>query len=235
VNVDDRQAIALVNAGADPNTPYKAARIPSLLEFVTKWLQPEDRPITNWPTSDTHSAFMIACGAPWNNDEAIMAQSIRTDVARLVEAMLSHGANVNAKMEGGWTPLMWAVTNNYTQTVDVLLKQGACVNVPDDEGCTPLIYAAMRPASLDLVRLLLQHGSEVNAQDDIGCTALQWAVASDAPVDVVTLLLTHGADPNLADNLDGTPLMRAQEWERRPDLVALLKQYGAKEPRRPHE
>ena len=46
-----------------------------------------------------------------------------------VEALLSRGANVNARNHEGRTALMFAVINLHTSTVQTLLRFGADVNV----------------------------------------------------------------------------------------------------------
>jgi ankyrin repeat protein len=226
VKGDDKQALALVNEGADPNTCYKLMPVPSLLQLTRQLLHRSPLPINASP-----SAFMIACGAPWKyDDEIVAAQRKAPDAAQLVQAMLTHHANINAKDEQSRTLLMWAVMINRSKTARLLLEHGANVNAQAKHGYTPLTYAI---GSQEVVRLLLDHGAEVNTQDEFGWTALYGAVlhAPSAPnsatIDVVRQLLAHGANPNLPMK-DGFTALKLAQQEDLPDLVALLKHYRAR-------
>ncbi len=74
--------------------------------------------------------------------------------------MLTHGANVNAQGERGWTPLLYAIYWHRLKTARLLLEHGADANAKSEYGQTPLICAFESPA---LIRLLLEHGADVNA------------------------------------------------------------------------
>lgn len=56
----------------------------------------------------------------------------------VIEALLKAGANVNAKDNGGVTPLSAALLEDDTTTAEILVKHGADVNVKIKED--PLIY-----------------------------------------------------------------------------------------------
>jgi uncharacterized protein len=231
---DNKRALALVHAGADPNT--RADRF-------------------------TPTALALACGA------YDLYKHCPEDT-RLLQAMLDHGANVNASEDYsgcvvvailGWrpgmslateqssrlkigdktgcTPLKWAVQCNRLKTASLLLDHGANVNLQDLNGYTPLIDAVPvdHLASLAMVRLLLEHGANVNVQDEQGNSVLYFAVleaivsaakTKETDNDIIRLLLEHGADPNIADKQYGYTLLTTAG--NRPDIVALLKQYGAR-------
>ena len=55
--------------------------------------------------------------------------------------MLEHGAAINAKSDGGFTPLMIAAYEGSSDCVKLLLMHGAEVNAKDDEGDTALHVA----------------------------------------------------------------------------------------------
>ena len=222
---DIQQAAALVEAGADPNTPLVPPSPPSLRQLWNFLLHR-----SHLPGNDNQNAFLIACGAYWNGSD------YGPDAPQLTQAMLRHNANPNAKDEVGWTPLLCAIRGNQPKTVGVLLDYGTDANAKDNDGWTPLIEAS-HTASAESVRQLLAHGAAVNAQDDGGSTALQRAVnfvlendpSSSRVVvtDIIPQLLQHGANPNLPDKNGTTALKQAQSFER-PDLVALLRRAGAK-------
>jgi ankyrin repeat protein len=56
-------------------------------------------------------------------------------------ALIAHGADVNARQEGGFTPLHSAAQNGNLELVDLLLKHGADPHAKTDEGKTARDFA----------------------------------------------------------------------------------------------
>jgi hypothetical protein len=232
VKGDDKKALALVNAGADPNTHFEPTPAPTLPELMRQLFHRSPPPIHDTPT-----AFMIACGADWREDDEAgpAEQYLRPDAPQLPRMMLRHGANVDIGDKDGITPLMWAAAYHRPKTTLLLLTHAAKINAGDREGMTPLMWAALDHPDLETIRLLLDHGAAVNPQEKDGWTALCWAVYQPAPPrgqsdgvkDIVRLLLAYGANPNLPTHDGCTPLQIAQR-QRRLNLVALLRQAGVK-------
>jgi ankyrin repeat protein len=166
-----------------------------------------------------------------------------------VQAMLTHGATVEAGDLDGYTPLMWAALLHRPKTARLLLDHGANVNAQYRGGVTPLIYATMLSASPDLVRLLLDHGADVNQRfispmsmgSGLGgwphavklqTTPLLWA-AGCQQWGIVKVLLTYNVDVNAKDvdlnAMDGygeSALMDAVRYAQ-PDVVEALIRRGA--------
>jgi ankyrin repeat protein len=92
-----------------------------------------------------------------------------------VEALLSRGADVNARNHDGRTALMFAVVNLHTSTVKTLLRFGADVNVQANCGCTPLLLAA-GGGDIGITRALLQSGADPGTVCRPGITALVVAI-----------------------------------------------------------
>jgi uncharacterized protein len=91
-----------------------------------------------------------------------------------VEALLSQGANVNARTHEGRTALMFAVINMHAATVQTLLKFGADVNAQSELGFTPLILAACS-GDARIAQALLNSGADVTKTLRSGQTALSHA------------------------------------------------------------
>lgn len=84
---------------------------------------------------------------------------------RLVELLLSHKADVNAKDSNGRTPLYYAVVHRYKDEVELLIANKADVNSRDKSGQTLVRVAetsAYNPESERLYKeiadILRQHG-----------------------------------------------------------------------------
>jgi len=195
---DPQQALALVNAGADPNTPFKPPSPPSLTQLWNLVLH-----LTEMPGSDNPNAFQLACGAPVYHHNVTTHLGMSTDEPHLVEKMLQHGAQKNAKYGDGWTPFLSSVLSAHPQTLAVLIKQGVDVNAQNTYGETALFWVAWNSFPTP-------NPSERSKS-----------------VDIVRQLLAQGADQNLTSLLGITPLQAAQR-KHRLDLVALLRKAGAK-------
>jgi hypothetical protein len=103
-------------------------------------------------------------------------------------------ADINARDETGWTPLIQASASYNLKDGSVhqlLLEHGADINTQDKYGCTPLHYVSFYGA-LEAVRVLLEHGADVELKRTDGETALQIA-AKHGHDKVVELLREHGA------------------------------------------
>jgi ankyrin repeat protein len=178
INIDDEQAIALVNEGADPNTPFKPSPSPTLRQLLDYLLHH-----TPLPRNDSATSFQIVCGSGWRNADNL--SSCRgPDSSQLVKVMLEHGANINASDPDGYTPLMWAVHDRLRpKTLDILLEHGANVNAMNESNESVLRVAmtySISSLSKDnypetVIAKLLAHGADPNLPDKQGQTTLQSA------------------------------------------------------------
>ena len=138
----------------------------------------------------------------------------------VVQALLDHGADVNARSRRGSSPLLFAARVGNLDALRLLIAAGASANDATPDGMTALLLATVR-GHVDEAIELLKHGADPNAIGP-GFTALHWAAGSwetemtgpngidtDADeewrglaglrtgkLDRVTALLDHGADPN---------------------------------------
>ena len=112
---------------------------------------------------------------------------------RLLPLLAGAGADMDARREGGYTPLMDAVERTRgLQLINALLAAGARADVPlDGRPRTPLQIAC----NMDLVELLLRAGARCNVYSARGRTALH-AAAAGGHAGICVLLLRAGADAN---------------------------------------
>ena len=126
-----------------------------------------------------------------------------------VQAELDKGVDVNAKREGGSTPLHGAAEGGHGEIVELLIVAGADLHartVPmlGGGGWTPL-HSAARQGYREIVELLIANGSDVNSRDSSGKSSLHDA-ALEGHKEIVELLIIKGADLNTESGYYGTPL-----------------------------
>lgn len=146
-----------------------------------------------------------------------------------IKLLLENGADVNAKDDKGWTPLMMASRHSNTssniETVNLLLQNGADVNAKQNTGWTPLMLASRysnTDSNIQTVKLLLQNGADVNLKNNDGWTPLKLA-SKNSNTETVKLLLENDANVNLKNNNGNTALMLAKNLE----ILKLLLEYNA--------
>jgi hypothetical protein len=118
------------------------------------------------------------------------------DMSRVIDALVKHGADVNASCIGGFTPLHNACYTGTFASVEYLIAHGAIVKAKDKFGWTPLHVVCsgswVTPEDRrNLITLLLAHGADVNAENNEGSTPLDWAIENHN-VDAVPILQRAG-------------------------------------------
>lgn len=156
-----------------------------------------------------------------HSGETLLMRCSYTGDAPAVEALLDHGADVNAaEPSRGQTALMWAAATRHPDVTRALLARGADLGARtatvrqfrgtglrsttspagaehfDAGGFTPLLFAA-RHGDIDSARLLLDAGADVNDTAADGNSALVLAAMSGHPR-LAEILLERGADPDAA-------------------------------------
>ncbi|KAK6638711.1 hypothetical protein RUM43_006978 [Polyplax serrata] len=99
----------------------------------------------------------------------------------VVEYLLTAGASIQARDDGGLHPLHNACSFGHADVVRLLLEAGANPNTRDNWSYTPLHEAAIK-GKIDVCIALLQNGADPNIRNSEGKTALELADASTRPV-----------------------------------------------------
>lgn len=156
---------------------------------------------------------------------------------------LANGANIQATLANGWTPLHTAILNGKLDAVQLLLAKGAEVNQPAKDGWTPLHMAAgtfvggghqeegrASVTKYDVFKAVLAAKPDVNARTEEGHTPLHaavmnahtaWRQNEDANFHRISDLVKAGADLEATDEAGRTPLHWAawQAYGRVTDMV----------------
>ena len=162
-------------------------------------------------------SLLVANGADINHYSGPLSQAIDYGQDEIVQWLIGHGADVNAKNSlTKTTPLMKAVESGQIglETVGLLIDNGADVNARDANLETPLMRAlsiskrylassdstlySQAKDDLGIVKLLIDHGADVNAKDDDRETPLMKALNTlgGSDIEVIKLLVHNGANVN---------------------------------------
>jgi len=222
-------AIALVDAGADPNDVRTGFTPLHALAGVRK------------PDSSDGS------------DPAAPTGSGHLSSADFAREIVKRGANVNFRLpkgapkqpatssgiaSEGATAFLFAADRADVPLMRLLLSLGADPFLPNADNTTPLLAAAgvgtaepqeeagEESEALEAVKLLLDRGADINTVDNNGNTAMHGAAYGISPL-VVKLLAERGADPQVWKNPNkagGTPLYIAEGYTSRlprPDAATI--------------
>ena len=178
-------ASALVEGGADPNTPYVDD------EGETHNLLLDSIIVEN----SEFAKLLISKGADiYSEDEhkvTTLLQASHRGKTDVVKALLdSYAENsgkpgwVDSASDEGITPLIAASSEGHIEVVKLLIDAKADVNAKDKDQTTSLMAAAAR-GHTDIVEVLLKSGAKVNEQNVDGHTALMFAYNGKNQVDTL--------------------------------------------------
>jgi ankyrin repeat protein len=130
------------------------------------------------PGEDWRLATVRLGGAGRAPREWVVAAAARGEL-RVLDYLLAHGANADARAANGQTALGAAAAAGQHAACERLIAGGAAVNERmESTGQTALMEAAEEGRS-DVVRLLLAHGAGTAPRDAAGLTAEDWAAIDD--------------------------------------------------------
>lgn len=217
---DVERALALVEAGADPNAappPDDRDQRPALLLAA---LLPDTRLLR----------ALIARGADVNRSAggltALLAAT-RDSLqgrAEAVMTLISNGANPLVTDAEGNTALHGAVLSDEPIVAAMLLDAGADLNAVNRAGLTPLATAC-RAANWPLAKFLLERGAKTQLAGAEPALVAAASLADDDP-EGIRLLLKHRAAINAVDARQRSALMTAAA-EGHEEIARALRAAGA--------
>jgi ankyrin repeat protein len=253
---DVASARLLLEAGADVNQTAADGNTPLLMASASlAAITASNYHILHRPSD--HEAVAIALvergadvSVPDSFGRTALHLAVETRKTQLVQALLSRGANPNARLtrglpfrrgdyvsRGGYagaTPFWYAAKAADVALMKLLIAAGADANLGTQDNTSPLMAAVgmgeadsrLPPEAqvLEAVTFAIEAGSMVNAvQTRSGQSALHVA-ASIGRGSLIQCLVEHGAALDLADKQGRTPLAIADDPGRpRPEAAALIR------------
>jgi uncharacterized protein len=173
--------------------------------------------------------LMTAVGQSMSGKDLLNAVTDRDVDAAQIQALLSHGADIDARDEAGRTALLIATHGNRIEVARALIEAGVDVNAKDRINDSPYLYAGAR-GHLEILTMTLAHGVDLRSTNRYGGTALIPA-AERGHVDTVRSLIEAGVDVDHVNNLGWTALLEAiilgNGGEHHQQIVELLVKAGA--------
>ena len=93
---------------------------------------------------------------------------------KVVELLLTRGANIHDKDDDGWSPISLATWNGHVKVVELLLSKGANIHDKNSNGQSPIMLASLS-GYVDMVDLLLSKGANIRDEDIDGYTCFRHA------------------------------------------------------------
>ncbi|OWF39466.1 ankyrin repeat and SOCS box protein 13-like [Mizuhopecten yessoensis] len=130
----------------------------------------------------------------------------------MVSLLLQNGANPNAEVWGGFTPLIWATI--YAPTVETILNliiAGADINHSSTKRRQTALHGAVIRDKVEFVSALVEGGANLDSRDYLHKTPLLYAVQRGA-ISCVKLLVYYNCDVTLTGWVEGvsvSPLLHA--------------------------
>jgi ankyrin repeat protein len=163
----------LIDAGANPN------------------IGDDEFPILILAVTGTPLKIKEELEKDWHRNESELHEEVAKRHIKVIQLLLSAGADVNSRGAEGFTPLIASMLICDIRVIEALIDAGANVNVRGRDGMTALMVASMA-GKTSVVQILIDAGADVNAKFKSNETALTLA-ASNKHFEIVRMLIAAGA------------------------------------------
>ncbi len=154
---------------------------------------------------------MLGMVLSFGGDPPSLAQAVKPDLLSAIKSgdvqkvgqLLSSRVSVNARGEGGITPLIAAAQTGNMDVISLLVDRNADINAQNDKGFTALMMAA-RGGHASAVKLLLAKGADRTIKNDTGFTAEEIANAF-SHAEVINIFSPGSAQVTTAQEQSAVP------------------------------
>lgn len=164
VAINQNNTAGIADALSDASFKRDPKTASSLQEFAKK--------LTN--ASDDQLRTPLMWAAYYNTSNLKSQNEVDEKRAPMIDTIIQSGAEIDARDEHGWTPLMWASWSGLTKTATRLIELGANTQIADYKGNTALMLAALR-GNTEIVEFLINRGVDRNFATLHGKTAKDFA------------------------------------------------------------
>ncbi|XP_034942423.1 serine/threonine-protein phosphatase 6 regulatory ankyrin repeat subunit B-like [Chelonus insularis] len=161
---------------------------------------------------------------PFNDFGTLLHHAVKRNDRYMIEALLDHKLDIEARNKEGLTPLHVAVDLDMPNIVDLLINHGADVNALTDKLQVPFHFAARRNNSQVLMSLG-KKSAKINETDLSGQSPLFYAVIA-GNVEAVDFFFKIKADYKIKDSHHCTPFQLAVQ-QKNLDLIEVFLEYDA--------
>jgi ankyrin repeat protein len=159
------------------------------------------------------------------NASTVLCFAAQKDDPDLLDVLVQHGAQINARGQNGLTALYVAVMRNNERSVKYLIAKGARLDQLAYMDARGHLYTALMVAAFNgnvrLTELLLNNGANLEKRNNFGNTALMEAALAPQP-EQLKFMIEHGANVNARSPKGHTALTYAVESGRTENIKVLL-------------
>ena len=160
--------------------------------------------------------------ADTNGDTCLHQAVTQSSSKAILQAIIDHGAEVNATNHENQTALLPACKEGNTDLINTLLNAGADPSIADTSGDTCLHKAVTQSFSKAMLQEIIDHGAELNVKNNVHQTALARR-KKEKKEDAIHVLLNAGGNPNIANKNGNTCLHEAvTQYFSTPILQAII-------------
>ena len=130
---------------------------------------------------------------------------------QLVETLIAHKADVDAKNDAGLVPLLVACKRNAYPCIPILVAAGAQKDCVTPKG-EPSVYLAGADNNIEAMHALFDAGCDLNALAMPGRVSVLQTACCNGWLEQLEFLLKRGIDPDLATIHGEVPLINTAKY-----------------------